>query len=73
MTPHREHLPAQVVAEALRRATLHTDELLAAELPVTGGDTVQIVCVSDVEDWLRGLAARVEQGEKLKAPPVTGP
>lgn len=68
MTPHRDYLPAQVVAETLRRATLHTGELLAAELVVSGGDVVHIVCVADVEDWLRGLASRVEHGERLKAP-----
>jgi len=63
-----EHMPAQVVAEALRRARNHTDELLAAELAVEGGDTVRIVCVAEVRDWLTALAARVEQeGLKLRA------
>lgn len=63
-----DHVPAQIVAETLRRAIGHTDELLAAELGVVGGDTVRIVCVTEVEDWLRGLAARVEgEGLKLRA------
>lgn len=63
-----EHMPAQVVAEALRRARNHTDELLSAELCVAGGDTVRIVCVSEVEDWLTSLASQVErEGLKLRA------
>jgi hypothetical protein len=63
-------MPAQIVAETLRRAIGHTDELLAAELTVAGGDAVRIVCVAEVEDWLRTLAARVErEGLKLRPPP----
>ena len=62
-------MPAQIVAETLRRAREHTDELMSADLTVAGGDTVRLVCVAEVEDWLTGLAARVEQeGLKLRAP-----
>lgn len=64
-----DHMPPQIVAETLRRARGHTDELLAAELTVAGGDVVRVVCVTEVEDWLAGLAARVErEGLKLKRP-----
>ena len=63
-----DHMPAQLVAETLRRARCHTDELLAAELEVAGGDHVRIVCVAEVEAWLTGLAARVEQeGLRLRS------
>jgi hypothetical protein len=63
-----DHMPAQLVAETLRRARNHTDELLSADLVVAGGDTVRIVCVTEVQDWLAGLAAQVErEGLKLRA------
>jgi hypothetical protein len=64
-----DHTPAQVVADVLRRARNHTDELISADLVVAGGDTVRVVCVTEVEDWLTGLAARVEQeGLRLRVP-----
>lgn len=67
-----DYMPAQVVAETLRRAREHTDELLAAELLVTRGapHTVPIVCVHEVRDWLTVLASRVEHGERLRRPPA---
>ena len=64
-----EHMPPQLVAEVLRRACNHTDELMSADLAVAGGDTVRIVCVAEVRDWLTALASQVEQeGLKLRAP-----
>ena len=37
-------------------------------LVVAGGETVQIVCVAEVEDWLTSLASRVDrEGLKLRA------
>lgn len=40
-------------------------ELDTADLPVAGGDTVQIVCVGEVEQWLQGCAIRLRNGEPL--------
>jgi hypothetical protein len=67
-----DYMPAQVVAEALRRAREHTDELLAVELLVARGQphVVPIVCVYEVRDWLTALASRVELGERLRRPPA---
>lgn len=63
-------MPPQVVAEVLRRATAHLDEILAHDVQTEGGDVVRIVCVPEVRDWLRSLASRVEHdGERLRRPP----
>jgi hypothetical protein len=67
--------PAADVDEVVRRrrtgGTLRAaakrarHELDAAELTVAGGDTVRIICVVDVEQWLEGLAIRAENGEPV--------
>jgi molybdopterin-guanine dinucleotide biosynthesis protein A len=62
-----DYMPAQVVAEALRRAREHTDELLVAR---GQPHVVPIVCVYEVRDWLTALASRVELGERLRRPPA---
>lgn len=65
----RRHLlaaiPGQAAGAVLRGACDRLDELDGADLRVAGGDTVRVVCLSEVEDWLRGLAARTEAGEPL--------
>lgn len=64
------HIPGYAIAEALRRAATHTDELLAADLEVVAkGVTVRIVCVDEVQAWLRTLASRAEFGDPLVPPP----
>lgn len=40
-------------------------ELDSAELTVAGGDTVRIVCIAEVEDWLHGQASRARAGVPL--------
>lgn len=56
----------KVAGAILRAAAVRAPwELDAADLTVAGGDTVQIVCVAEVMDWLTGLAARAEAGEAL--------
>jgi hypothetical protein len=40
-------------------------EVEAAELEVAGGDTVRIVDLSEVDQWLRGCAIRLRSGENL--------
>jgi hypothetical protein len=41
------------------------EELDSAELTVAGGDTVRIVCVGEVEEWLHGQASRSRAGVPL--------
>lgn len=54
----------RLIGDALRGAMHRAPrELDSADLTVAGGDTVQIVCIVEVMDWLGGLAARVEAGE----------
>lgn len=64
--PLRDAVPPQqaaiVLTHVLDRAPR---ELETAELTVAGGDTVRILCLSEVEDWLRGLVARANAGERL--------
>jgi hypothetical protein len=48
-----------------RIADLARAELDTAELTVAGGDTVRIVCLSEVEEWLHGLASRARGGVNL--------
>lgn len=53
-------------AELLDRiAELAHCELDTAELTVAGGDTVRIVCLAEVEEWIRGLAVRARGGTHL--------
>jgi hypothetical protein len=53
-------------AELLDRlADRFGDEVEGAELTVAGGYTVRIVCTSEVEQWLAGLAARARGGAIL--------
>lgn len=57
------HRLAAVVIRALRdRAPVELD---TADLTVAGGDTVQILCLADVTDWLSGWAVKAEAGEPL--------
>lgn len=63
--PRDTPLPAQQAGLALRRALEHLPELDSATLTVAGGDTVELVCVSEVREWLTGLAARTEGGAPL--------
>lgn len=60
-------LPPQQAGYILRRSIEHLRDLDddSADLVVAGGDTVRIVCMSLVRDWLNGLVARVEAGERL--------
>lgn len=53
---------ARILRAAARRAPREVD---AATLTVAGGDTVQILCLVELIDWLEGLAVRVEAGEPL--------
>jgi hypothetical protein len=58
-------LPPQAAGIVIRRAVEHTHELDACSLSIPSGDTVDVVCVQEVRDWLLGLAARTEAGEPL--------
>jgi hypothetical protein len=53
---------ARLLRAAARRAPREVD---SATLTVAGGDTVQILCLIELLDWLEGLAVRVEAGEPL--------
>lgn len=58
-------IPGQLGAVLLRRLSLLlAKEVEECHLRVPGGDTVQITCVGDVEDWLQGWAVRLEAGER---------
>jgi hypothetical protein len=58
-------IPGQLAGLLLRKlAHRLAGELEECHLRLIGGDTVQIVCVAEVEDWLQGWAARVEAGER---------
>jgi hypothetical protein len=53
-------------AELLDRiAQLAGAELDSAELPLADGSVVRIVCLSEVEGWLHGLASRARAGVPL--------
>jgi hypothetical protein len=41
------------------------DEVESAPLPLLSGDTLRIVCLDEVEQWLRGCAIRSRAGEAL--------
>lgn len=58
-------VPAQQAALAYRAALAHLRELDSAPLTIPGGDTVEIVTVAEVRDWLEGLVARSRAGERL--------
>lgn len=49
----------------LRLSERLTDEVESAQLPLLDGDTVQIVCVAEVQQWLQGCAVRLRAGESL--------
>lgn len=53
---------ARALRAAARRAPREID---SASLTIAGGDTVQILCLAELIDWLDGLAVRVEAGEPL--------
>jgi hypothetical protein len=63
MTPSRKPVPS-LGGLYLRMAADHLAELNddAATLTVAGGDTVQVVCMSAVREWLDGLAVRADAG-----------
>lgn len=63
--PRDTPLPHQQAGMVLRRALERTHELDHCTLTVAGGDTVEILCVQEVRDWLTGLAVRTEAGEPL--------
>lgn len=53
-------------AELLHRiGDLARHELDSAELPLADGTVVRIVCLSEVESWLHGLATRAQGGQHL--------
>lgn len=60
-------VPGQQVGYVLRRVLERLDELHddAAVLTVAGGDQVAVVCISTIEEWLRGLVSTSEAGEPL--------
>jgi hypothetical protein len=65
-SPEREGArPESSVAEVIERLVGRLDELDSAELTVAGGDTVRIVCVAEVSDWLLGQASRARAGVPL--------
>lgn len=63
--PRDTALPAQQAGLVIRRLLEHVDELDTASLAVAGGDTVEILCIQELRDWLTGLAVRTEAGEPL--------
>jgi hypothetical protein len=64
--PEREGArPDSSLPAVLTRLAARLDELDAAPLTVAGGDTVQIVCLSEVEEWLLGQASRARAGVPL--------
>lgn len=48
-----------------RLATRVADEVESAELPLLSGETLRIVCLAEVEQWMRGIAIRLRSGEPL--------
>lgn len=48
-----------------RIADLARCELDVAELPLPDGKVIPVVALSEVEDWLHGLAARARGGSHL--------
>lgn len=71
MPPSRDGIPAesvppQLAALVIRRVLDRAPrELDTADLTVAGGDQVRVLCIAELEDWLRGLATRVDAGEPL--------
>jgi hypothetical protein len=55
----------QQAANVVRRLLAHTSELDTADLPVIDGNTVRIVSLAEVEQWLLGCETRVRNGEIL--------
>lgn len=41
------------------------DEVESALLPLLSGETLRILCLDEVEQWLRGCAIRLRNGENL--------
>jgi hypothetical protein len=58
----RHRLAGVVLRAASARAPRELD---TSTLTIPGGDTVEILCLGELLDWLEGLAVRVEQGEAL--------
>jgi hypothetical protein len=67
--PHTAQLRAalapQQAAIAYTTALDHLHELDTCDLPLPSGDTVPVVAVAEVRDWLEGLRARSAAGERL--------
>jgi hypothetical protein len=57
--------PESSLPEVIDRLAGRLDELDSAELTVAGGDTVRIVCVAEVRDWLLGQASQARAGVHL--------
>jgi hypothetical protein len=55
------HAAANVIHATLN----HISELDTADLPLVDGKVVRIVALSEVEEWLLGLEARVRNGTIL--------
>lgn len=63
--PEEGARPESSVSRVIERLAERLDELDSAELTVAGGDTVRIVCVAEVRDWLLGQASRARAGVPL--------
>lgn len=55
----------QVAGLVLRMVEQRLHELDSCSLSLPGGDTVEVVTVPEVRDWLGGLVARTTAGERL--------
>jgi len=58
-------VPPQQAALAYRAALSRLSELDSCDLLLPGGDTVAVVTVPEVRQWLEGLVARARGGERL--------
>jgi hypothetical protein len=58
----RHRLAGVALRAAARRAVA---ELESGALTLPGGDTIEVVTVAQVIEWLDGLAVRTEAGEPL--------
>jgi hypothetical protein len=55
----------QVVGLVLRMAEQRLHELDSCPLRLPDGDTVEVVTVPEIRDWLEGMVARSRAGERL--------
>lgn len=63
--PEEGARPESSLPEVLLRLAARLDELDSAELTVAGGDTVRIVCLAEVREWLEGQASLARAGVSL--------